>query len=107
MNTLPTNDQILDKLRECRDPEIPCNIVDLGLVYDLRTKTTDAGHSTVEVTMTLTSRECPLYRQITENVHQKLLEIPGVSDARVQLVFDPSWDSTRITEDGRRQLGMI
>lgn len=107
MITSPTNDQILKKLRECRDPEIPCNIVDLGLVYDILTKATDASHFSVEITMTLTSRECPLSRQITENVHQKLLEIPGVSDAHIQLVFDPVWDSTRITEDGRRQLGMI
>ena len=107
MNISLTDDQIRAKLRECRDPEVPCNIVDLGLIYNLQIKPLTTSHAAVNVTMTLTSRDCPLAQHITEQVRQKILELPAVGEAHVQLVFDPPWDSTCITEAGRRQLGLV
>ncbi len=96
---MTTTEQVLAKLRECYDPELPCNIVDLGLVYDV-----SVAERRVEVKMTLTARSCPLARQITMQAQQKLLELPGVTEARVELVFEPPWDESRMSEEGRRQL---
>lgn len=96
---MTTTEQVHAKLRECYDPELPCNIVDLGLVYGVAL---DGERATVR--MTLTARACPLARQITAQVRQKLLELPGVSEAEVELVFDPPWDESRISDEGRRQL---
>ncbi|MBM3860219.1 MAG: metal-sulfur cluster assembly factor [Verrucomicrobia bacterium] len=96
---MTTTEQVRAKLRECYDPELPCNIVDLGLVYGVAL---DGERATV--TMTLTARTCPLARQITAQVRQKLLELPGISEAEVELVFDPPWDESRISDEGRRQL---
>ena len=99
-------DAVQAKLRECRDPEVPCNIVDLGLVYDVRIAPLDDGRSDVVVRMTLTAPGCPLARQIVASVEEKLRQVPGVSTARVELVFEPPWDASRISEEGRRQLRM-
>ncbi len=96
-----TTDQVRDKLRECYDPEIPCNILDLGLVYDVKV----AGNR-VEVVMTLTTPSCPLAQQITGKVRQKLLELPEISEVDVRLAFDPLWTPSMISEEGRRQLQM-
>jgi len=96
---MTTTEQVMAKLRECYDPELPCNIVDLGLVYGV-----EIGGECVSVKMTLTARACPLVRQITTQVQQKLLELPGVTEAQIDLVFDPPWDESRISDEGRRQL---
>ena len=95
------------KLKECRDPELPCNIVDLGLVYSVRlTAPPAAAQPRVEVTMTLTTAQCPMATQIAAQVQRKLLELPGIAEASVQLVFDPPWNAARITAAGRKQLGL-
>lgn len=94
-----TTEQVMAKLRECYDPELPCNIVDLGLVYGV-----EVGGPCVSVKMTLTAPTCPLARQITAQVQQKLLELPGIAEAQIDLVFEPPWDESRISEEGRRQL---
>jgi len=96
---MTTTEEVLAKLRDCYDPELPCNIVDLGLVYEVA-----AAEGRVDIKMTLTTPNCPLARQIATQVRQKLLELPGVTEARVELVFDPPWDESRISEEGRRQL---
>ena len=101
-----TLDQVQARLRECRDPEVPCNIVDLGLVYDVQITPLDDGRSRVVVRMTLTAPGCPLARQIVADVEEKLLSLPGVGAAVVELVFDPPWDTSRVSEAGRRQLRM-
>jgi metal-sulfur cluster biosynthetic enzyme len=101
-----TLDVVQAKLRECRDPEVPCNIVDLGLVYDVRVEPIDDARSNVAVKMTLTAEGCPLARQIVGSVEEKLRQIPGVATAQVELVFDPPWDASRISAEGRRQLRM-
>jgi len=92
---------IWDKLRECNDPELPCNIVDLGLVYEV---SQDANR--VLVKMTLTSPQCPMAAQITGQVQHKLLEIPGVDEADVELVYDPPWSFARVAPEVRQQLGL-
>jgi metal-sulfur cluster biosynthetic enzyme len=102
-----TNQQVLAKLKECYDPELPCNIVDLGLVYDVRLQpaagTTDTR---VDVKMTLTSPACPLAGQISAQVQRKLLELSGVGEANVEVVFDPPWSFARISPDGKKILGL-
>ena len=90
------------KLKECVDPELPCNIVDLGLVYTVRL----APPGDVEVTMTLTTPSCPMASQIAAQVQRKLHELPGIGAAAVQLVYDPPWQPALINAAGRKQLGL-
>ena len=96
-------------LRECYDPEIPVNIVDMGLVYEVRVKpgeSASAQGENVEVEMTLTAPGCPSCGQITEDVKRRLLSIPGVSDAKVEIVWYPQWTPERLSADARKQLGI-
>jgi metal-sulfur cluster biosynthetic enzyme len=103
-----TTDEVYSALRECYDPEIPVNIVDLGLVYEVRVKS--AGEPStgdeIEVEMTLTAHGCPASGQITEQVKQRLLRLPGVGKAAVELVWYPQWTPERISADARKQLGI-
>ena len=102
-----TESQVIAKLKECFDPEIPCNIVDLGLVYDVRLQPADdPGDARIDVKMTLTSQGCPLAGQISAQVQRKLLELQGVGEANVDIVFDPPWSLTRVSSDGRKTLGL-
>ena len=103
-----TTEEVYSALKECYDPEIPVNIVDLGLIYEVRLKPTaeaSAGDD-VEVEMTLTAPGCPSSGHITEQVKQRLLRIPGVANAAVELVWYPQWTPERISADARRQLGI-
>jgi probable FeS assembly SUF system protein SufT len=93
---------VWDQLKTCYDPEIPVNIVDLGLVYDCRV---DGG--SVEVKMTLTAPGCGMGPVICEEARAKIMTLPGVTDARVELVWDPPWNQSMISEVGRMQLGMV
>jgi len=97
-----TEQEVWTKLKECRDPELPCNIVDLGLVYRVRL----TPPADVEVTMTLTTPSCPMAAQIAAQVQRKLRELPGVSAANVQLVYEPPWQPGLINAAGRQQLGL-
>ena len=102
-----TEQQVFAKLKECYDPELPCNIVDLGLVYHVQLQPVAAADDTrVDVKMTLTSPSCPLAGQISAQVQRKLLELPNVAEANVEVVFDPPWNFTRITPDGKKTLGL-
>ena len=96
-----TNEQVYEALRNCYDPEIPVNLVDLGLIYDVQV---DDGR--VNVVMTLTARGCPAHSFISEQVRQKVAEISGVKSASVQVVWDPPWNVSRLSEAARKQLGM-
>jgi metal-sulfur cluster biosynthetic enzyme len=101
-----TEQQVFTKLRECYDPELPCNIVDLGLVYNVRLEAVAGGNDTrVDIRMTLTSQSCPLSAQISAQVQRKLLELPGVGEANVEVVFDPPWSFAKISPDGKKLLG--
>jgi metal-sulfur cluster biosynthetic enzyme len=100
--TVPTYDELREKLREVIDPEINLSIVDLGLVYDIQM---DDG--TVLVTMTLTSPGCPLGPVIRGEAYAKLRELPGVKDVDVQIVWNPPWDPrTMATDDIKMTLGI-
>ncbi len=102
-----TDQQVLAKLRECYDPELPCNIVDLGLVYDVRLQSVEGTRDTrIDVKMTLTSQACPLAGQISAQVQRKLLELQGVGETNVEVVFDPPWSFARISADGKKTLGL-
>ncbi|MFQ5778948.1 MAG: metal-sulfur cluster assembly factor [Terriglobia bacterium] len=96
-----TEEQVWEVLRECYDPEIPLNIVDLGLVYEIKTE-----DEAVNVKMTLTGAGCPSSGLISDNVRDSVKMLPGVKEATVEIVWDPPWDPSRISEEGKRRLGM-
>lgn len=96
-----TQEQVYDALRTCYDPEIPVNIVDLGLVYDV-----EIHEQRVDVKMTLTARGCGMGGYIAAEAEQRLLELPDVEEAAVELVWDPPWDPSMISAEGRKVLGM-
>ena len=98
----PTEEQVLDVLREVYDPEIPVNIVDLGLIYGIA-----VNPPRVDVRMTLTALGCPLAADVMADVRDHLLTIPGVQDAGVDLVYDPPWTPDRMSEDARWELGLV
>ena len=101
MNT-PQLDEatVLDALRQVIDPEIGCNLVDLGLIYDVAIL-----GSKVKVTMTLTTPGCPMHESLCGGVQVALLNLAGVDDAEVELVWDPPWHPSMMSEVGRAQAG--
>ena len=99
-------EQIRETLRTCYDPEIPVNIVDLGLVYDMRLTRLPGGNSRVDVKMTLTAPGCGMGSVIAGDAEQKLLMLDGVEEATVEIVWDPPWHQSMITPEGRRMLGI-
>jgi metal-sulfur cluster biosynthetic enzyme len=102
-----SQEQVLAALKECYDPEIPVNIVDLGLIYEVRVKPSqDANAADVEIEMTLTAHGCPSAGHITEQVKHRLQSIPGVGNAAVELVWYPQWTPERLSADARKQLGI-
>ena len=98
--------QVWDTLRSCFDPEIPVNIVDLGLVYAMELEKLPSGFSRVNVKMTLTAPGCGMGATIAGDAQQKLLYLEGVEEANVEIVWDPPWHQSMITEQGRRILGL-
>jgi probable FeS assembly SUF system protein SufT len=98
---------VWDQLRTCYDPEIPVNIVDLGLVYDCAIQQETAGPATVQVKMTLTAPGCGMGPTIAAEARSKIMSIPGVADATVDLVWDPPWNQDMISETGKMKLGLI
>ena len=99
-------EQIWGALKTCYDPEIPVNIVDLGLVYDMRISAEDAGGNRVDVKMTLTAPGCGMGTSIAADARLKLLGLPGVTEADVQIVWDPPWSPQMISPEGKERLGM-
>jgi len=98
---------VWDQLRQCYDPEIPVNIVDLGLVYDCQLHKSENGGTRVDVKMTLTAPGCGMGPAIAHDAQSKIMSIEGVDEAEVQLVWDPPWNQEMISEAGRMKLGMI
>ena len=101
-----SEDRAWAALKTCFDPEIPVNIVDLGLVYDLAADTAPAGGRIVEVKMTLTAPGCGMGPVIAEDARQKLAALPGVAAAKVHIVWDPVWTPQMISAEGRKALGL-
>ena len=106
-NGAVSEEDVWNQLKQCYDPEIPVNIVDLGLVYDCRLIKKDDGGTRVEVKMTLTAPGCGMGPAIAHDAQSKILSIDGVDEAEVQLVWDPPWNQNMISEAGRMKLGMI
>ena len=100
-------DDIWKALRTCYDPEIPVNIVDLGLVYDVFVVDTDEGGNAVEITMTLTAPGCGMGQVLKDDIEYKVMNIPGVFDAHVEVVFDPPWSPDKMTEEAQLELGFF
>jgi probable FeS assembly SUF system protein SufT len=98
--------QVWEALKTCFDPEIPVNIVDLGLVYDMRVSDLGGNGKKVEVKMTLTAQGCGMGGYIAQDARSKLLELPGVEEADVEVVWDPPWSPQMISPEGRQLLGM-
>ncbi|MDO8540405.1 MAG: iron-sulfur cluster assembly protein [Opitutaceae bacterium] len=97
---------VWEALRTCFDPEIPVNIVDLGLVYDLSIEPTPAGGHAVDVKMTLTAPGCGMGPVIAEDARQKIAALPAVESANVHIVWDPQWTPQMISAEGRKILGL-
>lgn len=100
------DDMVWEKLRTCFDPEIPVNIVDLGLIYDFTKESLPNGKSKVFIKMTLTAPGCGMGDVIADDARQKVLTIPAVDDAIVEIVWDPPWHQSMITPEGRVALGL-
>lgn len=99
-------ERILEVLRQIYDPEIPVNIVDLGLIYRLDIEENEDG-ARVEIDMTLTAPGCSLGPVLSEEVKQRVEQIPEVKEATVNVVFDPPWTSDRLSETARLELGLL
>ncbi|HEY4212348.1 MAG TPA: putative Fe-S cluster assembly protein SufT [Steroidobacteraceae bacterium] len=96
-----------DQMRTCYDPEIPINIVELGLVYECEVAANDDGTRTVEVKITLTAPGCGMGDVLVDDVKDKIGRIPTVREARVSLTFDPPWNQSMMSEAARLQTGMF
>ncbi len=101
--TASLGERVIAALRGCYDPEIPVNIYDLGLIYDL--KIDPAGK--VAIRMTLTTPACPVAGSLPGEVRARVLAVPGVTSADVELVWDPPWGKERMSEEAQLQLGLF
>jgi probable FeS assembly SUF system protein SufT len=99
--------EIWNQLRTCYDPEIPVNIVDLGLIYDCHLAPLAASSYRVDVKMTLTAPGCGMGPMLAQDVQNKLLCLEGVDDVAVELVWDPPWNQAMMTEAAKLQLGLL
>jgi len=99
---LVTMEEIVKALKECYDPEIPVNVWDLGLIYDVA-----VDEEKVHVKMTLTAPGCPMHTFISQEVKKKLQSINGVKEATVEVVWDPPWDPSKMAETAKLQLNMF
>ncbi len=103
MDTVALQDQVVEALRTCFDPEIPVDIYELGLIYDVQVN----ASGEVGIRMTLTSPHCPAAASLPGDVESKVRAVPGVTAATVQVVWDPPWDPSRMSDAARLQLGFM
>lgn len=99
--------EIWDQLRSCYDPEIPVNIVDLGLIYDCHLAPLTGSSFRVDVKMTLTAPGCGMGPMLAQDVQSRLLSLEGVDDVAVELVWDPPWNQAMMSEAAKLQLGLM
>ncbi|HEX2931160.1 MAG TPA: SUF system Fe-S cluster assembly protein [Candidatus Binatia bacterium] len=95
--------EVIEALRSCYDPEIPVNIYEMGLIYDLKV----SPEGVVTIRMTLTSPHCPAAQSMPAEIEGKVRAVPGVTDVAIDLVWDPPWDMSKMSEAARLQLGMV
>ncbi|MBZ4407815.1 putative Fe-S cluster assembly protein SufT [Myxococcus sp. XM-1-1-1] len=100
-------EQVWEQLRTVYDPEIPVNIVELGLVYACKAEPMPEGGQRVDIQMTLTAPGCGMGPVLVDDVRTKVSGVPGVKEAHVELVWDPPWDQSRMTDVARLQLGWM
>ena len=103
----PDEDKLWEQLRSVYDPEIPVNIVDLGLIYSMEPVEEDENHYQVNVAMTLTAPGCGMGPAIADDAKNRLLQVPGVKNANVEIVWDPPWHQDMISEQGKMELGLM
>jgi probable FeS assembly SUF system protein SufT len=103
----PDPEAVWDQLKKVYDPEIPVNIVDLGLVYSMEVGKLPEGGYHVDVLMTLTAPGCGMGPAIAEDARSKIMVVPGVSSAAVRLVWEPPWNQSMISEEGKMRLGLV
>ena len=101
-----TEQDILSALKSCYDPEIPVNIVDLGLIYKIGLAPAPGDRQDVTVDMTLTAQGCPEHVNISMQVKSRLEQLPGIRNAAVNVVWTPPWTPERLSPDARKQLGI-
>jgi len=101
-----TEEEVLSALKQCYDPEIPVNIVDLGLIYGVRFEEAPAGEKDVSIDMTLTAQGCPAHVEIGQQVKARVEQLPGVRNVVVNVVWNPPWTPERLSADARKQLGI-
>lgn len=98
---MPTTEEVYDQLKQVFDPEIPVNIVDLGLIYDVKVE-----DPKVLITMTLTSQSCPEARTIPDVMRRRCNSLEGIEETDIEIVFEPAWTPHLISDEGRKALGM-
>jgi len=101
-----TEEHVWIQIRKCYDPEIPVNIVELGLIYDMSMTLGETG-AFIKVTMTLTAPGCGMGQVLQDDVKRKVEQLPGVSEVDVELTFDPPWSPERMSEVARLETGML
>jgi probable FeS assembly SUF system protein SufT len=104
--TDPLEERVWNELRTCFDPEIPVNIVELGLIYGVQVVPLEGGACDLAIDLTLTAPGCGMGETLKQEIEGKLGRLPGVHAATVRLVFDPPWDRSRMSEAARLQLGL-
>jgi len=101
-----TEQEVVSALKQCYDPEIPVNIVDLGLIYGLNLQPASDDQQDVTVEMTLTAQGCPAHVMISDQVKARLEQLAGVRNAKVNIVWSPPWTPERLSAEARKQLGI-
>lgn len=104
-----TQEEVLTALKDCHDPEIPVNIVDLGLIYNVAidpAEPVDGQSQDVTIDMSLTSPGCPSHVQISADVIKRLQALPGIGNAKVNIVWEPQWTPERLSAAAKEQLGI-
>ena len=102
-----SDELVWEQLKTCFDPEIPVNIVDLGLIYDFSKKGNKKNGYNINIKMTLTAPGCGMGPSIAQDVDNKVSTLPGVKDVLVEIVWDPVWDQSMMSEDAKLKLGMF
>ncbi len=101
-----TQEEVLTALKDCYDPEIPVNIVDLGLIYGIRIDPAENEKQDVTVDTTLTSQGCPAHVTIGQQVKDRVEQLPGIRSVSVNVVWNPPWTPERLSPEARKQLGI-
>ncbi len=98
--TTVTSEQVLDSLKQCMDPEIPINIVDMGLIYGVNVK----DDNKVDIKLTMTTRGCPLHDTLVNDVKRYVNKVPGVTDVNIEIVWDPPWTPEKMSDEGKKMI---